>query len=265
MFRVMKAMLAEFSYFLEKYCGITSIIWSIVFMAMCCSVIFVTFVKILEVLCEKKKMENYQKFPLIFGALEKMYGLYSLYVCIIALCAYFFNRLITLTYTWDSKLQRVMSNFTYVLSFKSNRRLFLNALSLPDNSFNQKHLFNIALYLNDAQWDDVIRSLNSEKWYFEKVQKAVVEILHVGSYHLTLGIFYQNILAYIPVILIAILGVILIIKNYKRDGIITIIVASICIFYNLGTGIFVCASIYLGILIKLWFGVLEKRKRKEAV
>lgn len=280
MFRVMKAMLAEFSYLLEKYCGVTSILWSIIFMSICCSMVFMTLVKALEILCEKKKKQNiegglqasnsklekkYQTFSCVSSVLKKTYGLYPLYVCIISLCSYFFNKLVTFAYTWDSKLQRVMSNFTYILSFKSNRRLFLNALSLPDNSFNQKHLFNIALYLNDNQWTDVMQSLGSEKWYFEKVRKAIIEILHIGKYHLSLGIFYQDMLAYIPVALIAILGVAFIIKNYKVDGIITIIAAVICIFYNLGTGIFVCIAIYLGILIKVWFETLKKRNQKGTV
>ena len=183
----MKAMLAEFSYFMEKYFGKTSILWSIVFMAVCCAVIFITITRVIEYIVEKRGNSGRQKvvhwsndsvkaaelskesgaeskktgeLPKKKTLKFKLYGLYTVYSAFILLCSYSFNKLVLLTYTWDSKLQRVMSNFTYMLSFKSNRKLFFNALSLPDNVFNKNHVFNIALYLNDSQWDNNFQDNN---------------------------------------------------------------------------------------------------------
>lgn len=284
MFRVMKAMLAEFSYFMEKYFGKTSILWSIVFMAVCCAVIFITITRVIEYIVEERGNSGRQKVvhwssesvkaaefssesgtePKKTGELPKkkilkfkLYGLYTVYSALILLCSYSFNKLVLLTYTWDSKLQRVMSNFTYMLSFKSNRKLFFSALSLPDNVFNKNHVFNIALYLNDSQWNNIIEKLDSEKWYFEKVQKAIYEILHIGDYHLSLGVLYQGILSYIPIALLVLLGVILFVKNYKIDACVVVIISGVCLLYNFGTCIFVCISMYLGLLIKIWFGSLN--------
>ena len=61
MFRVMKAMLAEFSYFMEKYFGKTSILWSIVFMAVCYAVIFITITRVIEYVVEERGNSGRQK------------------------------------------------------------------------------------------------------------------------------------------------------------------------------------------------------------
>ena len=73
---------------------------------------------------------------------------FPVYIGIMLLITYFINYLVNTAYTWNSKLQRVMSNFEYVLSFKTNRHAFLFALNLPDNVQNKKSLFKIALYMN---------------------------------------------------------------------------------------------------------------------
>lgn len=266
MFRVMKSMMAEFSYFIEKHFGVTSILWTIIFMAVCCSVVFITLAVGIEyaVNLRKKNRLNLKEAQLnsqdatdIAGCKSKVYSnvslSYTLYVVFVSISAYLMNRLVSFSYTWDSKLQRVMSNLTYVLSFKTNRKLFLDVLALPDNVFNQKHLFHIALYLNDNQWNSVLDSLDSEKWYFEKIQKAIYEILHVGDYHLSLGVFYQGFLTYVPILLLAVLVAVLIYKKHIAEGIAVAICTVICLLYNFGACIFVCVALYLGSLIEIWF------------
>ena len=79
-----------------------------------------------------------------------------------------------------------MSNFEYVMSFKTNRHAFLFALNLPDNAQNKKSLFKMALYLNNKQWNSVFDNAGEGAWYFEKVKKAIFEILHAGDCHLML-------------------------------------------------------------------------------
>ena len=54
MFRIIKSQLAEFSYFLEKYFGVTSIVWSILFIACACAVIGITASKIVEIIYKKE-------------------------------------------------------------------------------------------------------------------------------------------------------------------------------------------------------------------
>ena len=62
MFRIMKSQLAEFSYFLEKYFGITSIVWSILFIAGACALIGIAISKTVEIIYKKKKIHSKQKF-----------------------------------------------------------------------------------------------------------------------------------------------------------------------------------------------------------
>lgn len=154
MYKILKSMLAEFSYFIEKHFGITSILWSILFMAGCCAIVGVVIMKTAEIIscCKstKKAKKGVGKNGITdgdeavsvasaantgdneCGKYKNGLSLFPVYVGFTVVCSYMMNRLIALSYTWDSKLQRVMSNFHYVLSFKANRKLFLNALSLPE-------------------------------------------------------------------------------------------------------------------------------------
>ena len=60
MFRIMKSQLAEFSYFLEKYFGITSIVWSILFIAGACALIGIAISKTVEIIYKKKETQRLQ-------------------------------------------------------------------------------------------------------------------------------------------------------------------------------------------------------------
>lgn len=57
MYKILKSMLAEFSYFIEKHFGITSILWSILFMAGCCAIVGVVIMKTAEIIscCKSTK------------------------------------------------------------------------------------------------------------------------------------------------------------------------------------------------------------------
>lgn len=240
MLSLMKAQLAEFSYFLEKYFGLTSIIWSILFMSFCYALFFALVTKIIEYILHKKK--------------KKEYNLYYLCAIFTAVFGYMMNILITQVYTWNSKLQRVMSNFNYVLSFDSSRKAFLNALSLPDNAVNKKNLFVIAMYLDDKQWKGISKSLGDGGWYFEKIQKSLGQILKIGKMHLSLGVIYQGMSAYIPLVMIIALGIILLIKKYKIAGVLVFACGVICLFNNLGSNIFIAITLYLSVIFYLYFG-----------
>ena len=96
-------------------------------MSFCYALFFALVTKIIEYIIHKKK--------------KKEYNLYYLCAIFTAIFGYMMNILITQVYTWNSKLQRVMSNFNYVLSFDSSRKAFLNALSLPDNAVIKKIFF----------------------------------------------------------------------------------------------------------------------------
>ena len=182
MYKILKSMLAEFSYFIEKHFGITSILWSILFMAGCCAIVGVVIMKTAEIISCCKSTKKAKKSGSKSGGKNGItdsdeaasvvsadntgnnecgkckngLSMFPVYVGFTVVCSYMMNRLIALSYTWDSKLQRVMSNFHYVLSFKANRKLFLNALSLPDNTTNNNGLFQIAMYLNNNQWQKVL-------------------------------------------------------------------------------------------------------------
>lgn len=295
MYKILKSMLAEFSYFIEKHFGITSILWSILFMAGCCAIVGVVIMKTAEIISCCKSTKKVKKSGGKNGeAVEKNgvtdgdvaasavdadsdgcgkckngISLFPVYVGFTVVCSYMMNCLIALSYTWDSKLQRVMSNFHYVLSFKANRKLFLNALSLPDNTTNNNGLFQIAMYLNNKQWQKVYDNAGGSQWYFAKVKKAIDEILKVGDTHLTLGVIYQGAAMLIPIALIIVLGVILLLKGKKLHGILVLVCAGLCAFGNFGAVIFMTAMLILGELLSVIVDsslaknkdLLDKRKR----
>ena len=144
-----------------------------------------------------------------------------------------------------------MSNFHYVLSFKANRKLFLNALSLPDNTTNNNGLFQIAMYLNNNQWQKVYDNAGGSQWYFAKIKKAVDEILKVGDTHLTLGVVYQGVAILIPIALIIVLGVILLLNGKKLHGILVLVCTGLCAFGNFGAVIFMATMLILGELLSI--------------
>lgn len=302
MYKILKSMLAEFSYFIEKHFGITSILWSILFMAGCCAIVGVVLVKAAEIIAcckhEKKVKKSVVKNGEAVGEDDVTDGtvtasevntdnnsdnsdsgrcgkcknslsLFPVYVGFTVVCSYMMNRLIALSYTWDSKLQRVMSNFHYILSFKANRKLFLNALSLPDNTTNNNGLFQIAMYLNNKQWQKVYDNAGGSQWYFAKVKKAIDEILKVGDAHLTLGVIYQGVAMMIPIALIIVLGVILLLKGKKLHGILVLVCTGLCAFGNFGAVIFMAAMLIFGELLSIIVdnslkknkALIDKRKR----
>ena len=61
MYKILKSMLAEFSYFIEKHFGITSILWSILFMAGCCAIVGVVIMKTAEIYLVVKVQKKQKK------------------------------------------------------------------------------------------------------------------------------------------------------------------------------------------------------------
>lgn len=234
---VTKAMLAEFSYFMEKYLGQTSVIWSIVFMAFCGAVVLSVLLKAAEIIILYRKKEKIEK--------VRDYISY-LYISLTFAYSILFDILLKSAHGWCSKLHRVQSNFEYVLSFAANRNLFFQALSLSGSDANKNNLFNIALYLNDTQWQKVVDTADGSGWYFKKVYNAITEILRIGKYHLSLPVMYQGGLSIIPALLIAVFGIILFMKGKKIAGSLLFIYCVICILFAFGTSMFSCIMLYCG-------------------
>lgn len=245
MIRIPKGMMAEFSFFLEEHFNITSIIWTILFMAVCFAIVSMWVIYIAKYIVAKKT--------------QKKFSIYPVYTGVTMVSFFIMNHLVATAYTWDSKLQRVMENFNYVLTFPANRNLFFSALEIPNNTANQKNIFDIALYLNDAQWNKVIDTADGGGWYFGKVYKAITEILRLGESHMSLDIIYQNYWTFIPVILIVLFGTILIIRKKRLSGILVIISGLLCIIGNLGAGIFVLTMLLAGFGLEIIFRHYEKK------
>ena len=150
MFRIIKSQLAEFSYFLEKYFGITLIVWSILFIAGSCALIGIAISKTAEIIYKKKK--------------HKDCSFLSLYLLLTGITGFVMNVLVSQAYTWDSKLQRVMQNYQYIMAFDSNRRAVFKALSLPDNVVNRNSVFSMAMYFNDKHWDVIKNAVGDGGW-----------------------------------------------------------------------------------------------------
>ena len=268
MSKMLKIMLAQFSYFMEKYIGEDSVIWSILFVGICCSAIFAAAVKIIERMLQEKQKKRDSK--------QVIKNFFPLYIGISTILTYMMNQLMLHAYTWNSKLIRVMSNFNYVLSFDSNRKAFLKALSLPDNTYNQEHLFKIAMYLNDNQWQKVTDALGSGGWYFQKIQMAVTNILRVGdmdlSPHLSLAVLYQNATAYIPLLLTCLMGIYLLIcKKDAMSGIMLLVISVVSVLFTMGAGFFFCVMIFAGVVFYMWtqktenqiMNLVKKREEKK--
>lgn len=236
MSRIIKAMMAEFSYFLEKYFGVTSIIWTILFIAFCGAIIFTVVTKVCELIYKNKKRKDKSFFTLYIGL-----TMFISYIC---------NNLILMPQTWDSKLQRVMSNFKYVLSFPSNGDIFFEALKIPSNASNENNLFHIAMHLNDSQWDKIFESAGGSSWYFEKIHKAITEILRIGDYHLSLSVVYQaSIIVFIPMMMVLILSIYMFYKKHIWGGILTTLSSISCVIFSFGGAIFMASMLYIGMIV----------------
>ena len=249
MSKMLKIMLAQCSYFLEKHIGEDAVIWSILFVGICCAAIFAAAVKIIERILQEEQRKQDSK--------RVIKNLFPVYIGVSAILTYMINQLMLHAYTWNSKLIRVMSNFNYVLSFDSNRKAFLKALSLPDNTYNQEHLFKIAMYLNDSQWEKVTNALGSGGWYFQKIQMAVTNILRVGdtdlSPHLSLAVLYQNATAYIPLLLTCLMGIYLLMcKKDTISGVMLLVISFVSVLFTMGAGIFFCVMIFAGAVFYTW-------------
>lgn len=243
MSNIIKAMLAEFSYFLEKYIDQTSILWSLIFVGFCCAVLFSITLKIVSVVISVNFQPNSKNLNKVMTCI---------YFASTFICSCIADDLSKAAYTWDSKLHRVMSNFEYMLSFTSNRDIFTNALNIADTTRNNDNLFKIAMYLNDKQWNTVFNSAGNSSWYFEKVYKAISDILRIGDYNLSLNVMYQGILAYIPAIIIFAVIVMIylkISKEYKKYVFLLLIFIAICPFFSLGANIFMCVMLCSGTCI----------------
>lgn len=244
--------MAEFSYALEKYFDVTSILPTLFVIAALYAMIFTVLLLCIENLYLKKHRSD--KKALWF---RTIYPIVSLGVSAIV------NILILSPQMWNSKIHRVMSNFQYVLSFSSNRQIFFDALGIPDTAVNQTNVFDIALKLNDTQWLDVSEAAGSAAWYFVKIEKAIRQILKVDDYHLSINVVDQGWYAYIPCILLIILGTIIFAHAHKLEGCTVLLAAAVSVILSLGGAIFLCTMIYFG--YGTWF-VLSKaaeRQRKK--
>lgn len=238
-------MAAEFSYFLEKYFGITSIIWTVIFLAVCCAIVFAVTVKICEHFLHRK--------------------LQYIYLGITAICSFIANFVIFMSYTWDSKLQRVLSNFKYVMSFSSNREIMFDTLLINNTEESMNKLSHIAMYLDASQWNKVEKAAEDAGWYFEKVENAIRDILMVGDYHFTKSVYCQDIFAYIPVIMIAVLAVIVFKRQKKIESCIVLGLAIMSIGTTLGGSIFICTMLYIGYVLNFYIEYLQKVSQKHKI
>lgn len=254
---MLKIYLGQFSYFLEKYFGLTSIIWTILFTAILFAFFTTALVKLCEMVYRAKTNKNVSFFP---GC-----------VAVSFLSSYVMNYYISNVTFWNSKLQRVMSNVEYVLSFDTSRKLFLYSLNLPDNTYNQNHLYQIAMYLNNSQWGAINSAAGDGSWYFESVQKAVTEILKLDGYHMSLQAFLQGGVTYLPAVLIFILSGLMFIKKEKIASFIIFGCGLFSIFETFGGGIFTILNLLFTFLFWKWMNysfrktelILSKKKTDE--
>ena len=153
------------------------------------------------------------------------------------------------------------------MAFDSNRRAVFKALSLPDNVVNRNSVFSMAMYFNDEQWNVIKNAVGDGGWYFAKVQKAITEILRIGDCHMSLGVIYQEAAAFVPVILIAAIGLTFLIKKKILPGVLILALSLMCILGNLGAGIYVLAALLLGLAVDKWLDAslknMEKKLKKQ--
>ena len=248
MYRLVKSMMAEFSYFLEKYFNVTSAFWSILFISICSAIIFGVIIKAINCIYNKKR--------------DKSLNFFAFYLAISTVISYIVNRLMLVPQTWISKLHRVMSNLEYVLSFPTNNEAFFDGIMVPANLYNQKEVFRIAMYLNDNQWNNVFDKANGGSWYFEKVHKAISEILMIGNTNMSLGVLYQGVITSIPFIFIIGLAMFLLYKKKKLSALIVALSALIGSMFTFGGAICLCFSIYSALFCWYLLNLSEKQIKK---
>lgn len=233
MLRLFKPMLGEISFFFEKYFGADSLLWTILVTAFCFSLVSVAAAETAGLLQKKRP---------------------SLSVCsgVSAALAVPAGYLLSAPWTWNSKLQRVMTNFNYVLSFEANRKFFLEGLGLADNEANRKAMFRTALTISDGQWMKIIDRAEGSAWYFQKVYKAVHGILYIGNVSLSEKIIGQSLTAFIPAAALVILAVFLYRKKKILSGCSALICAVLSLFLSCGTAVLALETMFLNLALFTW-------------
>lgn len=230
MLRPLRIILGQISYFFEKYMNVDGLPVTIIVFALCTAVTAVTVVKPVECLWKKK----HECGSFLAGCLA-----------VTTAMTLPFGWLMSTPYTWNSKLQRVMSNFLYVMSFEANSTPFMTALGLKDDD----QLFRTAMTLSDSQWKDVVEEAGESGWYFEKIQKGIDSVLHFWKFDLSSAVFSQNILALIPAMVVILLGIYFFMKKRRACGVVVLTAVVLSLMMNLGADIFVLFSIFFSILL----------------
>lgn len=246
MTRILRPMFGQASYFFEKYFRADCLLWSVLFMAFCAAVVSATAAGGAEALWKRK---HGGESPSFLGA--------AMAAC--AALSFPVSNLIQIPFTWVSKLQRVMSNFNYMMTFDSNREIFLGGLGIPDNEYNQARMFRIAMSLGNGEWESVLEKAGGSGWYFEKVRKAIFGVIRMGGQNLTVK--PEWIPALLLLALLAIPGIYYILKKNYLCGGVALSCAMLSFVRDLGTGIFSAASLYFCVLI---WKILKTKKHTDS-
>lgn len=227
MYRILQTAMAEFSYMLEKYLMVTSMLPTVIIIAAAYTAVLAVVFLCAEALCRRKRRICFRPLSVAAAWAVSFTG----------------DVLIRTPQVWNSKIYRVMSNFQYITSFDTNRQMFLSSLGLPDSKYNQANLFGIVLRLNDTQWASVAEGTGGASWYFLKVEKAIREICRLGDCHLSIRVTQQCFAACLPCVILAALGIALFYRKHRAEAILVLAAAVTCLQYTLGGAIFLCTMV----------------------
>lgn len=243
MYRLIKATLAEFSFLLEYYTGINAAWVTLLVVGAAFGVVVGFLTSLLEKIIKKRVVV----WPVVVG-----------WIC------YDVDLLMKNMPTWNSRLHRTLDNFSYIMSFDSNNKLFFSGLGIAGNEANKNAVMNIAFYLNHDQWQNVIDNGNNMAWYFEKVRNSIESVVKLGSMHLGVGLSNQWIGAFLPVVAVVIIGVFMVIKKRRAEGIMIVLNGLFFALGNLGAGIFLLVMVLYVIGTRFYLEDFVQERKKES-
>lgn len=169
----------------------------------------------------------------------------------IMISSFFIDIIVKNLPTCVSRLHRILENFAYVTSFDGARNTFFRGIGIPDNMVNRSALQRIAFFLNEEQWQNVIRANDSSAWYFDKIRKGIEGVIKTGDSHLSIGVINQAIDAYIPILLLLFIAYLLFLKR-RRICLAVYSSAVLCCIGNLGAAIYMLVLWSAFLVFLLW-------------
>lgn len=95
------------------------------------------------------------------------------------------------------RLEKILSNASYLLGMENNRTIFFQSLAIPDTQVNREQIGYIIYYMNDSEWKRAEEAAGSMQWYLESIHGSLDRTIKVFGIHLGKTVWQQHAVSYV--------------------------------------------------------------------